>query len=520
MRKILSLFVAALFAGSMFAADAKVTLDLTDAGWNFPSDYDKTEKTYTNGGVSITFGASNNGHKTLTKSKDDPTVTGIIFGKKNATLSFPAMTFNVSKIVVYWVSASGSAAVVHNIFVGEDAVSEAVTGCKVSAEADSSVFNIAAAKQAAGNVYVLKVTSDHNMQVSKVEFYEAVAGAPEIPVFSVPEGYYDAAQTVELSCPTTGAKIYYTLDGTTPTSASAEYSAALTIDKTTTVKAIAINNSISSELVAATYTIISTTGKGTKDDPYTLEDVVKWNNKRGSAERYWVKGIILGCAANEGKLQEESKIDSASIALGDSLTQVEGLIPVQLAKTSAANKEVREALNVKGNPENIGKQVLIYGKLEAYFNYFGVKDVTEYEWVTAPGEKSHDASIKSLTVNGAAVTADANNVFAYEVPANENIAEVEVVFTLAAKATADKESPFKLAVPASSEAAASEATINVTAEDGTTKKAYKVSVTRAAAEQGIEDVLDANQAVKFIENGQIVILKNGQKYNVQGQAIR
>ena len=137
-----------------------------------------------------------------------------------------------------------------------------------------------------------------------------------------------------------------------------------------------------------------------------------------------------------------------------------------------------------------------------------------------PDPQSNDASIKSLTIKGVAVTADANNVFAYEVPANENITQVEVAFVLADKATADKTSPFNLAVPESSEAAASEATINVTAEDGTTKKAYKVSVTRAAAEQGIEDVLDTKKTVKFIEDGQIVIIKNGVKYNVLGTQIR
>ena len=36
------------------------------------------------------------------------------------------------------------------------------------------------------------------------------------PVFSVPAGRYLDAQTVSISCETTGATIYYTLNGTTP----------------------------------------------------------------------------------------------------------------------------------------------------------------------------------------------------------------------------------------------------------------------------------------------------------------
>ncbi len=41
-----------------------------------------------------------------------------------------------------------------------------------------------------------------------------------------------------------------------------------------------------------------------------------------------------------------------------------------------------------------------------------------------------------------------------------------------------------------------------------------------AAEQGIEDVVTGVKAVKVIENGQLVIIKNGVRYNVQGAEIK
>ena len=60
------------------------------------------------------------------------------------------------------------------------------------------------------------------------------------PTFSPAAGRYETAQTVSITCETTGATIYYTLDGTNPTTSSTPYTSALTISETTTVKALAV----------------------------------------------------------------------------------------------------------------------------------------------------------------------------------------------------------------------------------------------------------------------------------------
>ncbi len=61
------------------------------------------------------------------------------------------------------------------------------------------------------------------------------------PVFK-PDGAtsFRGTQMVEIYCATPGASIYYTTDGTTPTSTGTIYQRAISLTSTTTIKAIAV----------------------------------------------------------------------------------------------------------------------------------------------------------------------------------------------------------------------------------------------------------------------------------------
>jgi hypothetical protein len=92
---------------------------------------------------------------------------------------------------------------------------------------------------------------------------KAVLAATPItaPTFSPSAGTYSGNQTVVFSCATTGATIYYTTDGSTPTTASAVYSSPIMVainGSSETIKAIAVSSGGARSAVAvASYTITS-----------------------------------------------------------------------------------------------------------------------------------------------------------------------------------------------------------------------------------------------------------------------
>jgi hypothetical protein len=76
------------------------------------------------------------------------------------------------------------------------------------------------------------------------------------PTATPAAGTYTGSQSVTLATTTTGADIYYTTNGNTPTTESTKYSSAITVSATTTIKAIAVKDGMyDSEVLTAAYTI-------------------------------------------------------------------------------------------------------------------------------------------------------------------------------------------------------------------------------------------------------------------------
>ena len=76
--------------------------------------------------------------------------------------------------------------------------------------------------------------------------------AVDTPVISGDETFEESTE-VSISVPTR-SEVYYTTDGSTPTSGSTKYTEPFTLDATTTVQAIAIKDEVSSAVESKTFT--------------------------------------------------------------------------------------------------------------------------------------------------------------------------------------------------------------------------------------------------------------------------
>ncbi len=121
----------------------------------------------------------------------------------------------------------------------------------------------------------------------RLDNIHVIAGEPVVlekvktPTFSPAGGSYDSAQSVTISCETSGATIYYTT-GSSEYSAGdwTEYTAAVEVASTSAIKAIAVKDGMTnSDVATASYTISSGTGSGTYYTKVTSVDAIASGNQ-------------------------------------------------------------------------------------------------------------------------------------------------------------------------------------------------------------------------------------------------
>lgn len=136
--------------------------------------------------------------------------------------------------------------------------------------------------------------------------------------------------------------------------------------------------------------IVSFAGDGTKENPMTVADVLAAEMNESTV---WVKAYIVG-NINGSKMAENIQFvaegaSASNLALADAQDEknVANCIPLQLP-----TGDIRAALNLKDNPANLGKELLVQAKLMRYFGQNGLKEPAAFE-LSGEGTPNFEAAL-------------------------------------------------------------------------------------------------------------------------------
>lgn len=103
----------------------------------------------------------------------------------------------------------------------------------------------------------------NDYRLESLLFYDDAAANPNVEdvVITPGAGTYESTRTVTLYCPTAGADIRYTTNGTTPSAGSTLYTAPISVPASATIKAIGIKSGSTDSAVTSEAFVIDTSGK-------------------------------------------------------------------------------------------------------------------------------------------------------------------------------------------------------------------------------------------------------------------
>ena len=119
------------------------------------------------------------------------------------------------------------------------------------------------------------------------------------------------------------------------------------------------------------------TGAGSYSSPYSVSAAIAAGSGTGVYVKAYIVGYVSGQVLAEGAHFTADGCDVKTnllIAESASETNVSNCMPVQLPSGN-----VRTGLNLADHPENLGKEVLLYGNIEKYFGTTGIKSTTYAE---------------------------------------------------------------------------------------------------------------------------------------------
>ena len=266
-----------------------------------------------------------------------------------------------------------------------------------------------------GNLSIVSGSLNESLALSGTVNEMLVAATP---VFSPNGGNYLGTQNVTISTTTQNATIYYTTDGTDPTTSSTVYSGPITMSATTTLKAMAAATGYAnSEIASATFTI---------NAPITIAEARALANNQYAA----VEGTVIFIDGRNVYIQDETAgIDlylnsgtvPSGLALGDKVcaygrkTAYNGLVELTGINGNSADAFIVVST---GNALPLANKTI--AEINADFNGDNLLQATRV--------RLENVTVGTVNPNGTTVISqDGANLNVYHIPVVEGLAEGDIV---------------------------------------------------------------------------------------------
>jgi hypothetical protein len=186
------------------------------------------------------------------------------------------------------------------------------------------------------------------------ETYTLINQVPT-PVFNPGPGDFSSTQSVSIPSPWPGSTIYYTTDGTTPSTSSTRYGGPISISSTTTLKAIATASGLTQSNVASgLYTIVTNAASSIDfSNGFTSGSVVLVGRAKLSSTDV---RLTDGGVTEAGAAWYPTKVNVQSFATDFMLQQRPGTSPVADGLTFAIQGVGTTALGTSGGGIGYGAQ--------------------------------------------------------------------------------------------------------------------------------------------------------------------
>jgi len=163
------------------------------------------------------------------------------------------------------------------------------------------------------------------------------------PTFSPAPGTYGSSQNVTLSDTTTGASIFYTTDGTTPTPSSTHYTAPIAVTSTKTIQAIATATGfLNSNVASGVYTIVTVPAAptGLTATGGNAQVVLNWSATSGATTYNVYRSTTAGGEGTTAIATGITATTYTNTGLTNGTTYYYKIAAVNLAGTSGQSGEV------------------------------------------------------------------------------------------------------------------------------------------------------------------------------------